>query len=150
MRNTILAALAGLALTACPAPTMNPPGNTGGGTAMATLVDVTEPITTATTWTKDKSYVLKNIVYVDGAVLTIQPGTKVLGERGSALVVTRTGQLIAEGTAAEPIVFTANYPVGTATGAGCSSTARRPSTSPAATTRPRASLTSHATATAAA
>lgn len=112
MRNLVLAALAGLALTACPAPTMNPPGNTGGGTAMTTLVDVTEPITTATTWTKDKNYVLKNIVYVDGAVLTIQPGTKILGERGSAIVVTRSGQLIAEGTAAEPIVFTANYPEG--------------------------------------
>jgi hypothetical protein len=79
---------------------------------MATLVDVTEPITAATTWTKDKNYVLKNIVYVDGAVLTIQPGTKILGERGSALVVTRSGQLLAEGTATEPIVFTANYPEG--------------------------------------
>jgi hypothetical protein len=112
MRNTVLAALAGLALTACPAPTKPPPGNTGGGTAMATLVDVTEPITAATTWTKDKNYVLKNIVYVDGAVLTIQPGTKILGERGSALVVTRSGQLLAEGTATEPIVFTANYPEG--------------------------------------
>ena len=113
MRNLVLAALAGLALTACPAPTMNPPGSTGGGTAMmATRVDVTEAITTATTWTKDKNYVLKNIIYVDGAVLTVEPGTKVLGERGSALVVTRTGQLIAEGTATEPIVFTANYPEG--------------------------------------
>ena len=113
MRNLVLAALAGLALTACPAPTMTPPGSTGGGTAMmATRVDVTEAITTATTWTKDKNYVLKNIIYVDGAVLTVEPGTKVLGERGSALVVTRTGQLIAEGTATEPIVFTANYPEG--------------------------------------
>lgn len=113
MRNLVLAALAGLALTACPAPTMTPPGSTGGGTAMmATRVDVTEAITTATTWTKDKNYVLKNIVYVDGAVLTIQPGTKILGERGSALVVTRSGQLLAEGTATEPIVFTANYPEG--------------------------------------
>lgn len=113
MRNLVLAALAGLALTACPAPTMTPPGSTGGGTAMmATRVDVTEAITTATTWTKDKNYVLKNIIYVDGAALTVEPGTKVLGERGSALVVTRTGQLIAEGTATEPIVFTANYPEG--------------------------------------
>ncbi|MBE2254442.1 MAG: hypothetical protein IAE78_33245 [Myxococcus sp.] len=112
MRNLVLAALASLALTACPAPTTTPPGNTGGGAATTTLVAVTEPITTATTWTKDKAYVLKNIVYVDGAVLTIQPGTRVLGERGSALVVTRSGQLLAEGTAADPIVFTANYPEG--------------------------------------
>lgn len=112
MRNTLLAALAGLALTACPAQMTNP-GPTGGGTAQqTTLVDVTEPITTATTWTKDKKYVLKSIIHVDGAVLTIEPGTTIAGDRGSALIVTRTGQLIAEGTAAAPIVFTANFPEG--------------------------------------
>jgi hypothetical protein len=112
MRNTILAALAGLALTACPTTPTPMPMPTGGGTAQVTQVDVTEAITANTTWTKDKEYVLKSIVHVDGAVLTIQPGTKILGERGSALIVTRTSQLIAEGTATEPIVFTANYPVG--------------------------------------
>lgn len=113
MRHSILAALAGLALAACPAPTtMQPPTNTGGGTAAVTRVEVTEAITANTTWTKDKQYVLKSIIHVDNAVLTIEPGTKVLGERGSALIVTRTGQLLAEGTAAEPIVFTANYPEG--------------------------------------
>jgi hypothetical protein len=112
MRNTILAGLAGLALTACPTTPTPMPMPTGGGTAQVTQVDVTEAITANTTWTKDKEYVLKSIVHVDGAVLTIQPGTKILGERGSALVVTRTSQLIAEGTATEPIVFTANYPVG--------------------------------------
>lgn len=112
MRNTLLAALAGLALTACPAQMTNP-GPTGGGTAQqTTLVDVTEPITTATTWTKDKKYILKSIIHVDGAVLTIEPGTTIAGDRGSALIVTRTGQLIAEGTAAAPIVFTANFPEG--------------------------------------
>lgn len=112
MRNMLLAALAGLALTACPAQTTNP-GPTGGGTAQqTTLVDVTEPITTATTWTKDKKYILKSIIHVDGAVLTIEPGTTIAGDRGSALIVTRTGQLVAEGTAAAPIVFTANFPEG--------------------------------------
>lgn len=112
MRNTLLAALAGLALTACPAQMTNP-GPSGGGTAQqTTLVDVTEPITTATTWTKDKKYVLKSIIHVDGAVLTIEPGTTIAGDRGSALIVTRTGQLIAEGTATAPIVFTANFPEG--------------------------------------
>lgn len=113
MRSTLLAALAGLGLTACPAQnTMMPPGSTGGGTAQPALVDVTTAITTDTTWTKDKRYVLKSIIHVDGAVLTIEPGTTIAGERGSALVVTRSGQLIAEGTAAAPIVFTANYPEG--------------------------------------
>ncbi|MBL8936100.1 MAG: hypothetical protein JNM69_16195 [Archangium sp.] len=112
MRNMLLAALAGLALTACPAQTTNP-GPTGGGTAQqTTLVDVTEPITTATTWTKDTKDILKSIIHVDGAVLTIEPGTTIAGDRGSALIVTRTGQLVAEGTAAAPIVFTANFPEG--------------------------------------
>jgi hypothetical protein len=87
-------------------------GTAGGGTAQVMRVDVTAPITVNTTWTKAKEYVLKSIIHVDGAVLTIQPGTKVLGELGSALIVTGSGQLIAEGTATEPIVFTANYPVG--------------------------------------
>lgn len=113
MRRTLLAALAGLGLSACPAPTtMTPPGPTGGGAAQPTLVEVSAAITTNTTWTKDKRYVLKNIVHVDGAVLTIEPGTTIAGERGSALIVTRTAQLLAEGTAAAPIVFTANYPEG--------------------------------------
>jgi hypothetical protein len=79
---------------------------------MLTSVDVTAPIMADTRWTKDNRYVLKNIVHVDGAVLTIEPGTTIVGDRGSALIVTRTGQLIAEGTAAEPIVFSANFPVG--------------------------------------
>lgn len=116
MRQTILAVLTGLGLTACPTPTptmdAGSGGGAGGGSGMATQVDVTAAITANTTWTKDKEYILKAIVHVDSAVLTIEPGTKVLGERGSALIVTRTGQLIAEGTASEPIVFSANYPVG--------------------------------------
>ena len=113
MRNTVLAALAGLALTACPSTPPGPTptgggststgGGSAGGAAQVTRVDVTEAITAATTWTKDKEYVLKSIIHVDNAVLTIQPGTKVLGERGSALIVTRTGQLLAEGTATYPV-----------------------------------------------
>lgn len=112
MRSVLLTVLAALGLTACPAPSNQQPGNTGGGAAQPALVDVTAPITAATTWTKDKKYVLKSIIYVDGAVLTIEPGTTIAGDRGSALIVTRTGQLLAEGTAAEPIVFTANFPEG--------------------------------------
>ncbi len=47
-----------------------------------------------------------------GATLTIQPGTTVKGNPGSALVVTRGGQIIADGTQLQPIVFTSNRPVG--------------------------------------
>ncbi|MGW1454030.1 hypothetical protein ACWBC2_03470 [Salegentibacter agarivorans] len=47
----------------------------------------------------------------DGAVLTIEPGTIIKGAEGtgslaSALIVARGGQIMAEGTAEEPIIFT--------------------------------------------
>ncbi|MDA0196391.1 MAG: hypothetical protein O2887_17040 [Bacteroidetes bacterium] len=66
----------------------------------------------AVTWTKDNIYILRGFVFVnDGQVLTIEPGTVVKGQPGqgagaSALIVARGGQLIAEGTADEPIIFT--------------------------------------------
>ena len=64
------------------------------------------------TWTKDKIYVLnKRIVVEDGGILRIQAGTIIKGAPGSganatALVVARGGKIYAEGTAAEPIIFT--------------------------------------------
>ncbi len=85
---------------------------TGGGQAMGKVIEVTTDVTQNTTWTKGNDYVLKQLVYVDNATLTIQPGVKVLGDKGSALIVTTTGELAAEGTAAEPIVMSANFPVG--------------------------------------
>ncbi|MEM7035813.1 MAG: hypothetical protein AAF570_02465 [Bacteroidota bacterium] len=65
-----------------------------------------------TTWTKDKVWVLDGFVFVnEGQTLTIEPGTVIKGRPGqgvsaSALVVARGGTIIAEGTAAEPIIFT--------------------------------------------
>jgi hypothetical protein len=54
-------------------------------------------------------------VYVtDGAKLVIQPGTTIvsdIAEKG-ALIVERGAQIIAEGTAQKPIVFTSGKPVG--------------------------------------
>lgn len=64
------------------------------------------------TWTKDKSYILEGFVFVnDGQVLTIEPGTVIRfragqAENASALIVARGGKIIAEGTPAEPIIFT--------------------------------------------
>jgi hypothetical protein len=64
------------------------------------------------TWTADKVYQLTGEVYVTGgATLTIEPGTLVVGDVGSALIVTRNGQLIADGTAELPITFTSSKPV---------------------------------------
>lgn len=65
------------------------------------------------TWTKDKEYVLEGFIFVnDGQVLTIQEGTVIRfksgqAENASALIVARGGKIVAEGTEAEPIIFTA-------------------------------------------
>lgn len=75
-------------------------------------VMVSANITSNTTWTKDKVYVLTTRVAIEsGAVLTIEPGTVIKGEAGTganatALIVARGGKLMAEGTATEPIIFT--------------------------------------------
>ena len=71
-----------------------------------------------TTWTKDNLYILKDKVFVtNGATLTIEPGTRIystLDPNGAgttddifgSLVITRGSKIQANGTAAEPIVFT--------------------------------------------
>ncbi len=54
-------------------------------------------------------YKLRGLVYVtNGAVLTIEPGTKIVGENGrtGGLIITRSCKIIADGTADKPIVFT--------------------------------------------
>src|SRR5262245_2227261 len=56
-------------------------------------------------------YTLRGLVYVtDGATLTIEPGTKIVGEKNSrgALIITRGCKIIANGTATTPIVFTSD------------------------------------------
>ncbi|MDD4991524.1 MAG: T9SS type A sorting domain-containing protein [Paludibacter sp.] len=72
-------------------------------------------ITTNTTWTKNHVYLLTGYVFVnDGVTLTIEPGTIIRGDKTSkaTLIVSQGGKLIANGTVAEPIVFTSNQPVG--------------------------------------
>ncbi|HEV7378994.1 MAG TPA: IPT/TIG domain-containing protein [Dyadobacter sp.] len=70
-------------------------------------------------WTKDKIYLLRGFVYVtSGATLTIEPGTIIKGggvaldpsglAKGGTLIINAGAKIIAEGTAAEPIVFTSN------------------------------------------
>lgn len=75
-------------------------------------VVVSGEISSNTTWTADKVYELATKVYVTtGATLTIEPGTIIKGRAGTgslatALVITRGSKLIANGTAAKPIIFT--------------------------------------------
>lgn len=77
-----------------------------------TEVTVTSNISSDVTWTADKTYILATRVTVlDGATLTIEPGTVIKGEAGvadnaTALLVARGGTLMAEGTASAPIIFT--------------------------------------------
>lgn len=65
------------------------------------------------TWTKDKVWILDGFVFVnEGQTLIIEAGTVIKGtsgqgENASALIVARGGKVIAEGTATEPIIFTA-------------------------------------------
>ena len=79
-------------------------------------VDVTTDITSNTTWTSNNVYQLKGLIYVkNGATLTIQPGTVIMGDKAtpnSSLVVTKGAKLIAQGTATAPIVFTSNQAIG--------------------------------------
>lgn len=91
-------------------------GATGGGAGgpegsagCASPVEVTGAIAEDTTWTADSCYLMKGIVFVEpGATLTIEPGTKIMGEKVSlaTLVVKPGAKIHARGTADEPIVFT--------------------------------------------
>lgn len=54
-------------------------------------------------------YKLRGLVYVtNGAILTIEPGTKIVGENGKngGLIITRSCKIIADGTVEKPIIFT--------------------------------------------
>lgn len=78
------------------------------------------------TWTKNKIYKLSGFVRVGGdttattatgvatGTLTIEPGTVIIGERATkgTLIIQRGSKIIANGTAAEPIVFTSERGVG--------------------------------------
>jgi hypothetical protein len=73
---------------------------------------VTSNITTNTTWTSDKVWVLgARVTVTSGATLTIEPGTIIKGQAGTganatALIIARGGKINAEGTATQPIIFT--------------------------------------------
>lgn len=76
-------------------------------------VDVVNIIAEDTTWTADKVYVLKKLITVTSpAVLTIEPGTRIIAERKAALVFLAGARLEAEGTRQDPIVFSSAQPVG--------------------------------------
>ncbi|MCL5992034.1 MAG: T9SS type A sorting domain-containing protein [Bacteroidetes bacterium] len=72
-------------------------------------------ITSNKTLTANKIWGLKGVVFVaNGATLTIEPGTIIMGEVGatSALCINRGGKIIADGTPTKPIVFTSGVVAG--------------------------------------
>lgn len=70
---------------------------------------LTGNITVNRTLYSDTAYTLQGIVQVaNGVTLTIQPGTTILGDSGSAIFVLRGAQLNANGNAGQPIVFTSS------------------------------------------
>ena len=72
--------------------------------------DIAEDVT----WTSDNIYTLDGrVMVVDGVTLTIEAGTVIKGAPGtgadaSALIIARGGKIMANGNAANPIVFTSS------------------------------------------
>ena len=87
-----------------------------------TVDDVDKPvcvvsgsITSDTTWDNDSYWVLRGAVFVDSpARLTIDAGTEIFGEfaTNGTLIIARGARILANGTAASPIVFSSDQPIG--------------------------------------
>jgi hypothetical protein len=78
-----------------------------------TVQTVSGAITTNTTWTNDRVWEIDGVITVkNGAKLTIQAGTYIKakplapGVATGVLVITKTGQIDAQGTVNAPVVFT--------------------------------------------
>lgn len=77
---------------------------------------ITTDITANRTFFADTAYTISGFIKVaNGATLTIQPGTRIIGDLdtpGSSLFVLRGARIIAIGTAERPIVFTSERTTG--------------------------------------
>ncbi|SHK97379.1 hypothetical protein SAMN04488028_11510 [Reichenbachiella agariperforans] len=80
-----------------------------------TTVDVTANISEDVTWSADVIYVLKaRVTVLDGATLTIEPGTVIKGDasltgaNAAVLMIAKGGKIMAEGTAENPIIMTSS------------------------------------------
>jgi hypothetical protein len=79
--------------------------------------DLQGNVTSNRTLVNTKAYRLRGTVFVkNSAVLTIEPGTFIIGQPGSqpasSLFITQTGKIIADGTRSRPIIFTSSLPFG--------------------------------------
>jgi hypothetical protein len=128
MKKIIYSVAAGLLfLSSCKEKTVDPPKDSSNPNAttftedfLYNKTDTTKFVTIKDngegignlTLKKNTVYLLDGFVFVnDGQTLNIEAGTIIKGnsgqgEKASALIVARGGKILAEGTAAEPIVFT--------------------------------------------
>lgn len=86
-------------------------GNSGSGSTENLILS--GKITSNLTLKANNTYKLRGLVYVtNGATLTIEPGTKIVGEadKNGSLIITRGSKIMAEGTATNPIIFTSEKP----------------------------------------
>ncbi len=105
----LMAAVPAVKVSTEQAPPVNVPG------IDKPVVVVSGEVTGTETWVNTNYYVLRGAVFVrQAATLNIQAGTRIIGESGSVgtLIVLRGGRLNAIGTAAQPIVFTSDQPIG--------------------------------------
>lgn len=92
---------------------------TAGVQAAPTFVEVSANITADQRWTRDKVYILRDVIYVlPPAKLIIEPGTLIRGVKDlsgfdtataqapGSLIAARGAKIIANGTPDEPIIFT--------------------------------------------
>ncbi|RYF44833.1 MAG: hypothetical protein EON99_00795, partial [Chitinophagaceae bacterium] len=91
-----------------------PGGGSGGNTGQT--ITLKGRITSDTILRKQNTYILQGKVYVaGGAKMTIEAGTVIKGTYSgaevAALIIARGSQILAQGTANDPIVFTSNSPI---------------------------------------
>jgi hypothetical protein len=115
-----VAALTALSITGCRKIEMDGekeiiivPGGGGGNTGKR--VEMTGRITKDTIFRKGDDNIIKGFLYITkGVTLTVEKGAVVKGAYSgsdvAALIISRGGKLIAEGTQDEPIVFTSSSP----------------------------------------
>ncbi len=118
-----VAAVAALALTGCgsdsstpaPAASATPaPAASATPTTACTVPSSTTlsgDITTCTKLTADKTWILDGLVAVKNTTLKIEAGTTIVGKDGtgdntSYMIIDKGAKILAEGTAAKPIIFT--------------------------------------------
>ena len=85
-----------------------PGGGGGGGSTSSNIVNVTADINQPTTWSSDSIYVIKKFDFYVNHTLTIEAGTviKFHPSDGPYMMLGGSGTVVANGTSADPIIFT--------------------------------------------